>query len=465
MKGIILTVNEQFKYDTVKSFVDNNSTNFKNLSLKLKVSLKTAYNLVNKYRNEGKLGFRHKNHDHKPSHTISDDIKKRIIDIYYSLGTDVNFSHFTDILKRDYNISISRSVIHNTLRNAGFYSPKSRRDTIKKRNDLIKEKLLNKAKLSDFEQAIVADHLLDSTEAHPRKERSKYFGELVQMDASVHHWFGDSKYHLHAAIDDATGRILGLFFDKQETLYGYYQITKQILQNYGIPAQILTDNRTIFNYNKNGKSSDERDTFTQYGFMCHRLGIALSTSSIPQVKGRIERLFQTLQSRLPIEMRLKNIDCVDKANEFLLSYINEFNSQFALPYNHTIDAFEKQIDNSEINEALSIVSLRTTDNGGCIKYKNHYYHFINASGNVVVPVPKTQCLVVKKFDGELAAIIDEFCYNLEEFQIHREDSILESPTPKVKKTYKPPLSHPYKLQSYLNYLNKYRKKMQNNYSY
>ena len=71
------------------------------------------------------------------------------------------------------------------------------------------------------------------------------------MDASVHVWFGNSKYNLHAAIDDATGRIVGLFFDKQETLYGYYQITKQILENYGIPAQILTDNRTVFNYIKN----------------------------------------------------------------------------------------------------------------------------------------------------------------------------------------------------------------------
>ena len=67
----------------------------------------------------------------------------------------------------------------------------------------------------------------------------------------------------------------------------------------------------MFNYNKKGKTSEERDTFTQYGFMCHRLEIALSTSSVPQIKGRIERLFQTLQSRLIVEMRLKKIDNVE----------------------------------------------------------------------------------------------------------------------------------------------------------
>ena len=88
--------------------------------------------------------------------------------------------------------------------------------------------------------------------------------------------------------------IVGACFDTQETLFGYYHITKQFLEKYGIPVQILTDNRTVFNYQKHGKSSEERNTFTQYGFMCHRLCICLTTSSIPQVKGRIERLFQNV---------------------------------------------------------------------------------------------------------------------------------------------------------------------------
>lgn len=465
MKGITLTMNEQTKYEIVKAFVDNKSTNFKNLSIKLNCCLKTAYNLVNKYNKFGKSAFRHKNHDNKPIHTINENTKKQIIQIYDCLGHDINFSHFSDILIRDYQINVSRSVVHNVLRDAGFYSPKSRRATIKKRNDLIKLKLANNAILSENEKAIVADHLLDSDLAHPRKERAKYLGELIQMDASVHVWFGNSKYHLHAAIDDATGRILGLFFDKQETLFGYYQITKQILENYGIPAQILTDNRTVFNYNKNGKSSEERDTFTQFGFMCHRLGIALSTSSVPQIKGRIERLFQTLQSRLVIEMRLKNIDNVDQANKFLLSYIDEFNSLFSLPYYSTIDAFEKQLDDDKINEVLSIVSRRKTDNGGCIKYNNKYYKFFKHTGDQVVPLPKTKCLVVKKFNGDLIAIIDEYSYILEEFQIHRDDSIFDISIKKERKVYRPPLSHPFKQQSYLNYLNNYRPSIQNNYSY
>ena len=187
--------------------------------------------------------------------------------------------------------------------------------------------------------------MLDSFDAHPRKERSKYFGELLQMDASFHLWFGNFKSTLHAAIDDATGEIVGAFFDLQETLNGYYHITKQFLENYGIPVQILTDDRTIFNYQKCGKSSEERNTFTQYGFMCHRLGISLSTSSIPQVKGRIERLFQTLQSRLVVELSLNNVTSIEEANMFLPQFIKLFNNEFSLPYNvcllYTSDAADE----------------------------------------------------------------------------------------------------------------------------
>lgn len=83
------------------------------------------------------------------------------------------------------------------------------------------------------------------------------------MDASFHHWFGMRKSYLHAAIDDCTGRILGLFFDFQETLYGYYRLTEQILLHHGILAQILTNNRTVFNYQKEKRPAEEKDTFTR----------------------------------------------------------------------------------------------------------------------------------------------------------------------------------------------------------
>ena len=68
------------------------------------------------------------------------------------------------------------------------------------------------------------------------------------MDASDHEWWPSVKTQLHAAIDDATGKIVEAYFDKQETLYGYHKVTEQILHNYGTHNEIITDRRTVFEY-------------------------------------------------------------------------------------------------------------------------------------------------------------------------------------------------------------------------
>ena len=122
---------------------------------------------------------------------------------------------------------------------------------------------------------------MDRQEAHPRRPRAAYFGELIQMDASPHIWFGNEVTHLHLAIDDATGKIVGGYFDEQETLKAYYQVLYQILKNYGIPYKFLTDRRTVFEYKRKNASSDEKDTYTQFSYACSQLGIELESSTRP----------------------------------------------------------------------------------------------------------------------------------------------------------------------------------------
>lgn len=75
-------------------------------------------------------------------------------------------------------------------------------------------------------------------------------GKMIQMDASSLEWIKDQVWHLHLAVDDATGEVVGAYFDYQETLNGYYNVLYQILTNYGIPAMFYTDRRTVFEYKK-----------------------------------------------------------------------------------------------------------------------------------------------------------------------------------------------------------------------
>ena len=101
----------------------------------------------------------------------------------------------------------------------------------------------------------------------------KYTGELLQMDASPFVLFGEEVIY----VDNSTGMNLEAYFDHQEALKGYYKVTPQFLEKYGIPVKILTDRRSVFIYNQKKKkdSSSDEGILTQYGYMCKALGFPL----------------------------------------------------------------------------------------------------------------------------------------------------------------------------------------------
>ena len=195
---------------------------------------------------------------------------------------------------------------------------------------------------------------------------------------------------------------------------GYYKITQQFLTSFGIPYKIKTDRRTVFEYKKKNSPSDEDDTFTQYSYACSQLGIAIETSSTPQFKPRIERLFETLQARLPIELRLDGVSTIEEANAFLPKFIIEFNKQFALCINNTKSVFDNQVDAETINLTLSILSPRTVNSGYSIKYHNKFYKTIDKDGNNIFYARGSKCMVVKTLNDELYATFDKEIYILEE---------------------------------------------------
>ena len=276
------------------------------------------------------------------------------------------------------------------------------------------------------------------------------------MDACIHLWFGKTKTALHAAIDDATGQVIGLYFDKEETLNGYYNITHQILTKYGIPYRIKTDRRTVFTYKKKASSTIEEDTFTQYAYACHQLGIHIETSSVPEFKPRVERLFQTLQQRIPQELRLAQISTIDEANKFLDTYIKQYNDKFALCINNSKSVFEKQPKDEKINLTLAVLSKRIVDSGHSIKYNKKYYRLINKKGISIYFNKGTKCMVIKAFNGELYATVDESIFALEEIpevQAKSED-FDEVEEVKERKIYIPKMMHPWRGKSFDEFVKK-----------
>lgn len=450
---IKLNISEQRKYDTIKDLVDN-VINIQRASVTLNCSIRNVYRLVKKYTEEGISGFKHGNSGKIPVHALKDNTKKLILDLYLTKYFDSNFEHYSELLAEYEKINVSPSAIRKLLFNNGYIlSPKARRKTRKDVAKILREK----KKGATVQEATKIDNILLCLEdAHPRRPRCAYEGELIQMDASVHEWFGNEKSNLHIAVDDCTGAIVGAYFDKQETLKGYYNITYQMITKYGIPFKILTDKRTVFEYKKSGKTEVENDTFTQYSYACSQLGIELVTSSVSQAKGRVERMFQTLQSRLLVELRLANVRTIEEANEFLQQYIENFNSKFALPINNTKSVFVNQDSTQKLNLTLAVLTSRKIDCGHCIKYNNNYYKLIDFNGNYAYYRKGTIGLVIKAFDNQLFFSTDDKVYALETVPEHERLSKNFDPPvqTKEKKPYIPPMNHPWKQKSFETYMKK-----------
>jgi hypothetical protein len=304
------------------------------------------------------------------------------------------------------------------------------------------------------EEKEIARKLVMIEDAHPRRPRCANFGEELQMDASVFPWFGGLNSQLHAAIDDATGMVTGAYFDWQETLRGYYNVVHQTIIRHGIPYKFRTDRRTVFEYKLTGSARAEEDTCTQFAYACKQLGVHIETTSIPQGKGRIERLFQTLQGRLPILFRLAGVTTIEAANEFLSSYIDEFNAQFALDHHAIPSVFEMQPTEEKINLILAVLTQRTVDAGHSVKFKGTYYKTIGSDAEQVCLAKGTKGLVIKAFDGNMFFSAADKVMALVEIPSHRQASAEFSPdaAPKEKKPpYIPPASHPWRTSTFGNF--------------
>ena len=438
-------------YHIIKKLVETNG-NKNRAAIKLGCTRRNINLLIKKYKEQGKAGFSHGNKERKPSRAISDELKEKIIKVYDEKYYDFTWAHFCEKLNEVEGISITYNPLYRLMKESGHLS----RMAFKRTRRAKAKELEAKKKLTETDKKIIMDDLLlDKVDSHPRKSRSKYFGEVIQMDASGLIWFDDVFATLHLAVDDATGTVVGAYFTPQETLNGYYNVLYQILTNYGIPYKFLTDNRTVFIYKKQNNPTIEDDTYTQFGYACQQLGIEIETSSIPQVKGRIERFNGTFQRRLPQELRIANIHTIEQANEFLKSYLKEFNKRFALQPNHTTSVFEDKPSIPEINRRLAIVAPRKFDPGSSIRFQNNYYLAVKGSENNIMCFRKgVEALVIKTFDNKLYVSVEENLYLLKKVEERKKVSeAFDTEQPqKPKQAHVPPMEHPYKRQSFLNYL-------------
>lgn len=334
----------------------------------------------------GPNSLAHGNRGRIPHHAITHDVSELVVSLYASRYQDFNFHHLRDLLELEHGIVLSVSSVRRILLSHGFKSPKKKR----------------------------------RPRTHRTRQRRARFGELVQIDASPFRWFGPDKpfASLLAAVDDATGRVLADVFRPTEDLTGYLTLVYQMAKNYGLPLTIYSDRHTIFMSPKQDKLSveDELDgvtaPLTNFGQCLCDLGIRQSFARSPQAKGRIERLWQTLQDRLTKEMSIAGVDSIDAANAFLPVFLNRFNAQFAVNPFDPNPAFLPCPDDASLLLSLSVRSQRKADSGSAISFHRTKYQLVDDNGLVMSLKKGAPITIHEDLSGSLKAVYKGKVYNL-----------------------------------------------------
>jgi len=277
-------------------------------------------------------------------------------------------------------------------------------------------------------------------------------GLLSQFDASPFAWLEDRgpELTLHGSIDDATGKIQGLYFTLNESLFGYFQVLSQVVQNFGVPKSLYTDRHTIFFSPKKDRLSIEEELagqtapLTQFGRAIAELGINHIPARSPQAKGRVERLWGTLQSRLVVELRLAGISTLEEANAFLPGFVQRFNQRFAVMPANPEPAYCPCPSPARLEQILSLRQERKASRGSSISYLGHIYRLIDTRGSVVPLRPGAKVELLTHLDGSLSALYGGNRYLLQELTRPPKVMAEELEKAPASRPHKPAPDHPWR---------------------
>ena len=208
---------------------------------------------------------------------------------------------------------------------------------------------------------------------HQMRSRRACFGELVQIDGSPHDWFEGRApaCSLLVFIDDATGRLGQLSFVKSESFFSYAQATRAYFERHGKPFAFYSDKHGIFRVNQ--PASGTTDALTQFGRAMQQLDIQIICAHTPQAKGRVERAIQTLQDRLPKELRLRNISSWQDGNAFLPEFIHDFNQRFAVQPRSDLDAHRSLSTQDDLDRILTWQETRILSKNLTLQFRKTVY--------------------------------------------------------------------------------------------
>lgn len=415
MKEIKYTDWEEDRYDIIRSCIDGDITNDE-AARRIGLKIRQIQRLKRKVEKLGKVGILHRSKG-VVSHNITDKETANKVKAFFKKEKHKDFGPtFAQEKLEKEGVPLCVEALRNIMIVEKIWKPHKRR----------------------------------GPQIHREwRERKGNYGELIQFDGSYHDWFEDEgEQCLLSAIDDATSKITSMVFENNEGVFACFRFWLTYVETIGRPTAIYVDKFSTYKINHK-MALDNAELMTQFERALTELDIELINANSPQAKGRVERLFRTLQDRLIKEMRLVDIKNRENANKFISTkYIKDHNQKFGVEAKNEND-FHRPLTDKMKKDLSSIFSLqyqRKVNNDYTVQYKTRWFQ-LNATQPVAV-YKRDTVTMEERLDLSIHIRLKGTYLEYKELP--------ERPKPiriniialtKEKPNWKPPLNHPWRNNS------------------
>lgn len=321
----------------------------------LGISVRTMRRWEGRYEAEGAEGLYDRRLGKLANNRVPADTAMEVLELFDTQYWDYTPKHFHEKLEADHDFKHSYNWLRLTLQRHGRIQPAPRRG------------------------------------AHRRKrERRPMVGMMLHQDGSSHEWVAGQWWDLIVTMDDANSEIYSAFFVAEEGTMSSFMGIRDVIETRGLFCSLYTDRGSHYWHTPEAGGKVDKENLTQVGRAMQQLGIEMIPAYSPEARGRSERMFGTLQNRLPQELRSGGITTIDAANRFLKEvYIPQHNARFVKAPEDDASAFVPFTGN--VKNTLCVQVERVVGNDNTVRYKGlimqiaanrHRHHFVKAKVRV-----------------------------------------------------------------------------------
>lgn len=422
---IKLSPRELKYYEVISKVLAGKLTN-RQAADELQIGTRQVRRLKSKVRDGGAEGLVHKNRGRIPHNKISTEFLEHATELIKENYDDFAPTFAAEKLLENHGMKLSKETVRQAMSKAGLWQPQPKK-----------------------------------IYAHYRawRERKECYGDMEQFDGSYHDWFEGrllgtdnepiKEVCLLAAIDDATGKLTKLKFDRSEGVVPVSQYWLEYVQTLGKPLKIYLDKFSTYKMN-NKHLFDDPKVLTQFERTMKELNVDVIHAHSPQGKGRVERLFKTLQDRLVKELRLAEINTLPEANAFLAKvFVPKFNDKFSVvpkkPDNVHAPLTKAELE--RMDNIFSIQNYRSVNNDFTIRFKSQWLQLKEQQPALVLR--KDRILIEEHLDGSIHLNLRGQYLNFIALpERPKKVNMHVTGLTKEKQLWKPPMNHPWKKRSF-----------------